>query len=371
MGWIPLLKTGTFTDRHGTTHTFTRDDLRGIADRYDPSAREAHLVVGHPDRNRVPSFGVVDKLKAVGDVLFFRPRKVAAEFAALVRQGKFPRVSIGLDRHPGGVLDHVAFLSAQDAAVPGLGNITSLEFSSPVADTCLALDITDVASAEPVEMSSGGLGEFAARLYRELFLDVTPIDRMQGTESFEAPQFSRLPRKGDMEYKDLFEQEREKNLALEGEKVELSKSVTTLTGERDTLKGENEQLKAKVAELEDGQVRVEMSAYVEKLIDDRKVLPDRKDSVVKRLMQLRELSAKPEFSAGDKKSPLDEYKEELEAGPAVAPAQGEDRRKGPEFSAGGESAAEIGRKARELIAESRAKGVELSASEAVARVKAQ
>jgi hypothetical protein len=63
-GWFPILKTGTFTDDQNRSHTFTADDLKSIADNYDPedteNFKEAPLTVGHP-KNNSPAFWWIEK----------------------------------------------------------------------------------------------------------------------------------------------------------------------------------------------------------------------------------------------------------------------------------------------------------------------
>ncbi len=403
MAWIPLLKAGSWTDRHNSTYKFTNEHLKGIAKNYDSAKKEASLVVGHPDRSAVPSFGAVEALKVVGDTLFFRPAGVVAEFAALVKQRKFPHVSAGLTliKDMAGqvsyALDHVAFLSAQDPGVLGLDEVTSLEFSLPSAEV-VSLDVTAAAAditEGRAEFSQSLLVDWigfrfralrdAMRAFRENLIEDSGLEKADKivpayvidslgvdppTESGNVA-FSKNKAKGEsMDFEKLFNEEREKNRALETEKVELSKAASAFEAENKKLKGEVDVLKPKVAELEEKNTRAEFGAYVEKLISGRKVLPDRKDAVVDLLMQFRELSQKPEFAKGEKETPLDKYKNELEAGPAVAPESGADERKGPEFS-GGADAAVIGLKARSYIAEQAAKGITVSAMDAVAKVKSQ
>ncbi|MGB0935029.1 MAG: hypothetical protein ACPGXY_03080 [Alphaproteobacteria bacterium] len=48
---IPALRPGTLTDSSGRKHVFTREDVKAIAERYDPALFESPLVFGHPKSN--------------------------------------------------------------------------------------------------------------------------------------------------------------------------------------------------------------------------------------------------------------------------------------------------------------------------------
>lgn len=146
---IEIFRPGRQTDDAGNVHVFTPADLDGIAQRYDPTVREAPLTVGHPEHNR-PAYGWV---KSVGvspeGRLVANPHQVDANFAEMVAAGRFKKRSSSFypphapnNPTPGHwYLRHVAFLGAQPPAVPGLKDIQfsedddaggAVSFSEPV-----------------------------------------------------------------------------------------------------------------------------------------------------------------------------------------------------------------------------------------------
>ena len=121
---VEIFSTGTHTDSAGVTHTFTADDLRQIAESYDPGYHEAPVVIGHPATDS-PAYGWVKALQVVGDKLVATISMVS-EFAAAVRAGLFRKRSASLYRDLGGrgmYLRHVGFLGGAPPAVKGLADL--------------------------------------------------------------------------------------------------------------------------------------------------------------------------------------------------------------------------------------------------------
>lgn len=343
---FPLLKPGTFRDRHNKVYTITKRDIEGIASTYGNSGK-APLTVGHPDSQRVPAFGVVDALKVVGDTLYFKPARMVAEFAKLVDGKFFPGVSAGLMQRQGGGYDlgHVAFLSAQKPAVP-LEGLPLVEFSAPEGDV-VSVDVTDAARdlvdgrLEFASAAENWLSyqlrqlsrmfrqlknkaietdgaEVADTLYPEYVIEELAAGLPEETTAEPVAQFSSHPEGGRVNFEELYNQEKAKVAALEAEKVELSASV--------------ESLKSEVAGMHAAARKAEFSAFVDTLIAQGRVLPDQKESEEKTLEALHQASQAIEFSAPDgKKSPIEQYKESLSARPVVAPGGNEIL--GPEFAA--------------------------------------
>ena len=117
--WIEIARTGTFTDSAGREQTFTSGDLDAIARRYDPQKRDAPLCFGHPQTDKAPAFGWVDKLKSEGGRLYASFSRVPDEVRELVAKGHYRHVSMSLmpDRVS---LRHVALLGAAQPAIDGL-----------------------------------------------------------------------------------------------------------------------------------------------------------------------------------------------------------------------------------------------------------
>jgi hypothetical protein len=145
------MRVGSWKDRHGGIYEISKNVIDNIAKNFN-AADPPRITVGHPDPGvKAPVFGVVDKLKVIGDKLYFAPAKFCAEFAALVRRGGFPGVSAGLSRDLSR-LDHVALLSAQKPAIDGLAPIA--EFSSPVEPEASSIDVTETAAPDLAEFGA-------------------------------------------------------------------------------------------------------------------------------------------------------------------------------------------------------------------------
>jgi len=133
--WIEIFKSGTHITQHGQAITFNHGDIDSIAEHYQPSMREAPLVVGHPEHDK-PAMGWVEALQANSDGrLLMRARQVLPEFGEAVRQGRFKKRSAAFypPRHPLNpvpgkwYLRHVGFLGALQPAVAGLKDIGFVE----------------------------------------------------------------------------------------------------------------------------------------------------------------------------------------------------------------------------------------------------
>jgi hypothetical protein len=128
---IEIFAAGTHTMAAGAELSFSEADLAATAAAYDPAVHEAPLVVGHPKHDG-PAYGWVQSLNAEGDRLSAIPHQVNAEFAELVRQGAFKKLSAAFyppnakaNPVPGTYyLRHVGFLGAQPPSLKGLKPVT-------------------------------------------------------------------------------------------------------------------------------------------------------------------------------------------------------------------------------------------------------
>lgn len=141
-----FFRSGKRTDMHGTKIAFSESDLAASAQAYDPELHEAPLVVGHPDLN-APAYGWVQGIRSQGSSLFARPQQVDSNFAELVQQGRYKKISASFytprsraNPVPGVFyLRHIGFLGAMPPAVKGLQpivfaeneDIVTLDFTEP------------------------------------------------------------------------------------------------------------------------------------------------------------------------------------------------------------------------------------------------
>lgn len=124
---IHIFRAGRHTANSGVTLDFSDAQLLDAAAVYDPGVHEAPLVVGHPQVN-APAYGWVSGLSYADEGLSAHPAQVDPEFAEMVRNGRFKKVSASFylpdapaNPKPGHLyLRHVGFLGAAAPAVKGL-----------------------------------------------------------------------------------------------------------------------------------------------------------------------------------------------------------------------------------------------------------
>lgn len=148
---IEIFRAGTHTDMRGITLDFSEADLSASAAAYDPAVSEAPCVVGHPKDN-APAYGWIKSLKVEDGSLVAEPHQVDAEFAEMVRAGRFKKVSASFylpgapaNPVPGThYLRHVGFLGAQPPAVKGLKPV---EFAD-ADDQCFTVEFGEDSGAD-------------------------------------------------------------------------------------------------------------------------------------------------------------------------------------------------------------------------------
>ncbi|MDH3001470.1 hypothetical protein A1D23_13075 [Chelonobacter oris] len=124
MNLIEIFRAGTRKDANGNLITISREDLQKTVDNYSAEYHEAPIVIGHP-KTDTPAFGWIAGLQLDGDVLKAQTKQVDSEFAELVREGKYKKISSAfyLPNSPsnpkpdGFYLRHVGFLGAMPPAV--------------------------------------------------------------------------------------------------------------------------------------------------------------------------------------------------------------------------------------------------------------
>jgi len=391
------MRVGIFKDRHGANYDITQNVLDALARTFNPS-KPPHLLVGHPDGKNAPSFGIVEALKVVGDKLLFKPGKVCAEFAALVRRGGFPSVSAGLT-HDLSRLDHVAFLSAQKPAIDGFAPIA--EFSASPDNPTDALDVTDPAAEGMAEFASipdwwvtdriksianllrGVKNDIIERKGAEAadallpessitFLQADPPVEEETTPEFTASIEDKAlasnainETDGNVSDADKYNDLLPKYKAAQDSLAEMTAAVQKSTTENDMLKDEIDVLKKKIR-------LAEFAEFVEGCIADGRVLPDQKQRIVDNMETLFNNPPPVEFSNGEKpSSALSVYKVDLMCRARVAPKEGAMPPR-PEFAAqaaGCNDPYVLGKKARDYQDEMAAKGVRINHIDALEHVK--
>lgn len=127
---IEIFRPGRHTSMTGDRLEFSEGHLQATADVYDPAVHEAPIVVGHPKHDS-PAYGWIGSLSFAEGSLMAAPRQVNPDFAELVEGGAFKKVSASFytpdaDSNPAPgayYLRHVGFLGAQPPAVKGLAPV--------------------------------------------------------------------------------------------------------------------------------------------------------------------------------------------------------------------------------------------------------
>ncbi|MDK9270658.1 peptidase [Salmonella enterica subsp. enterica serovar Poona] len=141
MNLIHIFRAGTHTDMHGRRINFSDADLNEIAQNYNPALHEAPIVVGHP-KTDAPSYAWVRGIKKDCDGLKAEPRDIDPQFAELVKNRRYSKVSASFycPESPGNptpgkyYLRHVGFLGAQPPAIKGLKQVSFVEDEEGVVE---------------------------------------------------------------------------------------------------------------------------------------------------------------------------------------------------------------------------------------------
>ncbi|ECD6077960.1 peptidase [Enterobacter hormaechei] len=292
MSAIHIFKAGTHTDMHGTKLPFTQSDLAACVKAYDPSVHEAPLVIGHP-KTEDPAWGWVKSLSLSGADLLAEPEQLDPQFAELVGNGRFKKVSASFylpdspnNPKPGTLyLRHVGFLGAQPPSIKGLKQVSFGESEEGVVEFADWGDITNASLW-------GRLRDF---LIGQFGLDETDkvlpswqVDSLREEAYREpVPDFSESNPNPQQENDTMTKEEIE---ALQAENTRL-KAEATQRAELDA-KSQQEKLHA------------DNVSYAEKLVSGGQLAPAAK-SVVVAILDAVSAGDKPvEFAEGDTRTPL-------------------------------------------------------------------
>lgn len=255
---IEIFKSGIHTDTSGKQIQVSVSDLEQIAKSYDPSLHEAPLVVGHPAAN-LPAYGWVEKLSVEGDRLLAHPKKVDAQFAEIVENGRYKKRSASFyqpqsigNPKPGSLyLRHVGFLGAQPPAVKGLKEVGFAETEGYVE------------FSEALEDEFMSIRHLLAEI-KSIFNRGAAASSVTPPHSFTEPQ-SDIPAnqsKGD----DMSD--------------ELKAQLADEQAKREAIEKELAELKAAKQKAEAEQLAQENASFAEGLLKDGKLLPKHKDKVI-------------------------------------------------------------------------------------------
>lgn len=342
---MQIFKAGKRPDANGQVVELTEADLQKTASAYDPSLHEAPIVVGHPATND-PAYGWVQSLRTVGQTLEAVPQQIDPAFSEIVKAGRYKKISASFytptapaNPVPGVYyLRHVGFLGAVPPAVKGLKQVEFSEQEEGVIEFS-DWDVSIVfRNLRDWLIDQFGL-ETADRIVPSYVADNLTMDAMRPV--FDTPTFSEpMPPEPD------------------------ANNQTTEFSEREAALTRREQ---EAAAREAALNRSEIVQFVEGLVGKGTVLPASKQRVIE-LLAACPKSGEIEFSEGEtpvKGTVKDLFKSFLESLPKsveyseVAGNDKPDKPTNPE---------EIARKVTEYREQQKAKGNEVSFSEAYSAV---
>ncbi|EBH2658040.1 peptidase [Salmonella enterica] len=199
MNLIHIFRAGTHTDMHGRRINFSDADLNEIAQNYNPALHEAPIVVGHP-KTDAPSYAWVSGIKKDRDGLKAEPRDIDPQFAELVKNRRYSKVSASFycPESPGNptpgkyYLRHIGFLGAQPPAIKGLKQVSFAEDEEGVvefADWSLQTTATLFSRIRDFFISQFGL-EKTDSVMPDYLIDSLRDDATRTTTADVTPAFS-------------------------------------------------------------------------------------------------------------------------------------------------------------------------------------
>jgi hypothetical protein len=313
---LEIFRPGTFVAENGQTYTFSEADVKASVAAYKADVFKAPLVVGHPKTDD-PAYGWVaglnfseDSKKVLAD-----PDQVDAEFAELVNDGRYPKISASFypPEHPSnpvpGVyyLRHVGFLGAQAPAVKGLKTASFADEQG---------DVITIDFSEGEQESRWALARLARNLRDWMIekFDLETADRV--VPDWVAASAEDAERAGRKLHTSFSEPE-DKTVATPEDK-----NKTADFAERENqLKTREQELAAREKQIADADAkrkREEVASFVEGLVKEGKVLPAEKTQVVSLLASLPD-DKTISFAEGEatvEKNPADVLRGLLEKLPA-------------------------------------------------------
>lgn len=295
MSAIHIFKAGTHTDMHGTKLPFTQSDLAACVKAYDPSVHEAPLVIGHP-KTEDPAWGWVKSLSLSGADLLAEPEQLDPQFAELVGNGRFKKVSASFylpdspnNPKPGTLyLRHVGFLGAQPPSIKGLKQVSFGESEEGVVEFADWGDITNASLW-------GRLRDF---LIGQFGLDET--DKV-----LPSWQVDSLREEAYREPVQAVPDFSEPNLNPQHENDTMTKEeIEVIQAENTRLKAEATQRAELDAKSQQEKLHADNVSYAEKLVSSGQLAPAAKPVVVAILDAVSAGDKPVEFAEGDTRTPL-------------------------------------------------------------------
>lgn len=296
---IQIFKAGKHTAGSGITLSFSETDLTASANAYDPAVHEAPLVIGHPKTDG-PAYGWVKSLKFSEAGLEAEPDQVNADFAEMVKQGAFKKISASFytpessaNPVPGVYyLRHVGFLGAEPPAVKGLRAPEFNEADEGVVEFS-ELDFNGYDDLSIAKLFRRIREWFIAEKGTEIADKVLPDYEIAGLEIAatqeivdDRKEFNSNFNEGD----EMSAEDKAKLVALEAENATLKQQQADFAEKQDKARRDA--------------AHAENISFAEGLVKSGQLLPAQKEAVIATLDYVSAPAETVEFGEGDTKKPL-------------------------------------------------------------------
>lgn len=368
--WVEIFKGGEQTDSKGRTQNFSEADLDQIIANHDPEHPAPHVIT-HKELYSPFAYGQTAALKREGLAVFAKSKNINPTFEKLIQDGALYERSIRIEKTPKGLkLGHIAWLGAEPPAVEGLAPVKM--FSKDDTD-CFDFN------SPPTWLLPDALSRFM-RGIREFFITkfgLEAADQVVPNYQIDSMTDMATRMRGNADYSQsdtdggstVFTQadiDKARQQAEDNAKAEFDKREQALKDQQAADRLQFEQERAEFR-------RNEFRQFVDEQVDAGKLLPAQAEGAVEFMAQLATAdSAEFEFSRGEegkkqtvKAKPADWFKDFVKSLPKQIHLG---RRNNEEAEVDGGDAAAIAKAATEYQAEQRGKGIEISASAAVAHV---
>lgn len=298
---LEIFKSGEHTDSAGRKWTFTDEQMQASVDAYDPTLFAAPLVIGHPAVDD-PAWGWVNAIALDDHVVKATPEKVVAEFAEMVNDGRFPKMSASwfppenpANPVPGvWYLRHVGFLGAAAPAVPGL---KAASFSGDDKDiVTVDFSISDAQTLWPISRMARGLRDwllehFGAETADKALPDYVVEQIESQRHAAEEEQRESSPGFSAPQHEEVLpvptEEQKSAQAKLNNQSADFAERETTLAARE-----------KKISDSEAASKNAEIASFAESLVTENKLLPAEKEGLVS-FMKTVEASTTVSFAVGD------------------------------------------------------------------------
>ena len=290
---IEIFRPGTFTAVNGSTYSFSAEQVRELAETYNPGFSDAPLVVGHPKLTS-PRFGRVGKLYIdQAGVLCAEPEHVIAEFAAAVNAKHYPKVSASI------------FLpDAPGNPTPGKHYLRHVGFLGGVAPAVKGLEMVEFAGSDEGVAEFGYEDRIVTRLFRNVrdwFVETIGIDKAQQLiPDYDLSSLESIVTREEMGdstvvpsgYPAFSDPHQPSEAELNQQNAQREQE---LNEKEAALKTREAELRIKEA----AAVKTGSADFAETLVAAGKLLPGQKAQIVEILTQLESANLVADFAAGD------------------------------------------------------------------------